>query len=131
MSSHRSSTTKNLMESSPQTGQFSSGFFLGVMAGFLGMYVFGTKKGQNFLEKLKQELPNIDTSEQPQRSLRDEAPNLIASAQESVDSLKQTIQTAAAKANSSLKKIEANSKSQTSNHNQSIDFPKFKKRHND
>ncbi len=44
----------------PQTqtdsGSFGTGFFLGVIGGGLGMFLFGTKRGRVILDELKKEL---------------------------------------------------------------------------
>jgi len=61
-------------------GNFGVGLFVGVIAGTLGMFLFGTQQGQELMKNLKRELEDsADSHDLPER-----AQKLIASVRNSV-----------------------------------------------
>lgn len=62
-------------------GNFGVGLFVGVVAGSLGMFLFGTQQGQELMKNLKKELEEgADSHDLPER-----AQKLIASVRTSVE----------------------------------------------
>lgn len=75
--------------SSPEEhgGNFGVGLFVGVVAGSLGMFLFGTQQGQELMKNLKKELEEgADAKDLPER-----AQNLIASVRHSVQDQFETV----------------------------------------
>jgi len=62
-------------------GNFGVGLFVGVVAGSLGMFLFGTQQGQELMKNLKKELEDGAES----KDLPERAKNLIASVRTSVE----------------------------------------------
>lgn len=61
-------------------GNFGVGLFVGVVAGSLGMFLFGTSQGRELLENIKREL-----EENPDADIPERAQKLIASVREKVE----------------------------------------------
>lgn len=40
----------------PQNESFGTGFFLGIVSGAIGMFLFGTKQGRHLMARLREEL---------------------------------------------------------------------------
>jgi hypothetical protein len=63
------------------SGQFATGFFVGILGGMVGMYLFGTKQGHRTLELIRVELAktmtNSDTAQKAEAELL-EAANMTA-----------------------------------------------------
>lgn len=95
---------------------FSTGFFLGVIGGAIGMYLLNSEKGGDLLEYLKKELgPYWDEAQQ------------IPEVKEVIDKVQST-RTLIAKEAAEVREVAAEfSKPEAANESGHTKFPKFKK----
>lgn len=99
-------------------GNFGSGFFLGLMTGAIGMFMFGTDKGQDVLQKIREELEKQAQEAEPEvREQFEQTRTFIAKA---IDEVKDRVEQAA------QEQLETENKPVIS-----ADFPKFKRRSSD
>lgn len=96
-------------------GNFGSGFFLGLMTGAIGMFMFGTDKGQDVLQQIRDELENQAKSAEPEvREQFEQTRSFIAKAIDEVkDRVEQVVEEPPPVKNKPVV---------------SADFPKFKRR---
>lgn len=68
-------------------GSFATGLFVGVLAGSLGMFLFGTPEGREIMEKIKEQMKEqADEHELPEKAHR-----LIAAAEKKFQSEKEDL----------------------------------------
>lgn len=71
MAKNKQVTSSSELSPEEQGGSFGVGLFMGVVAGSLGMFLFGTPQGRELLENLKRELEeNMDNPDLPARAQR-------------------------------------------------------------
>ncbi len=74
-------------------GNFGTGLFLGVVAGALGMFLFGTDRGQELMENLKQELEKEnDQGETPIEQTRTLIAQVVAETKNMVNETRESVQ---------------------------------------